>query len=134
MLDWNTENHIWNHNLATSPSSPSPPWASTQEGLPFDLIVSSDTLYDSALIDPFFRTLESACRYSATSVPPKYPLVLLALERRDPELIDAALARAPFLLTRVPTRKLKKSLEKAGIRWNSEDWDGVEVWKGIGRI
>jgi len=45
----------------------------------------------------------------------------------------ASRARSPIPLTRVPARKLGKALERAGIQWQTADWDGVEIWKGIGR-
>ena len=145
VLDWHVPSDAWNwHNPSHIASRARSNQASRvvpddDKGMlrpPFDLIVSSDTLYDASLIDPFFSTLKALClqgRDPTSSVPQKYPLVLLALERRDPELISAALARSPIPLTRVPARKLGKALERAGIQWQTADWDGVEIWKGIGR-
>lgn len=143
VLDWHVPSDAWNWHdssrIASRARSSQVSRVLPNEGIlhpPFDLVVSSDTLYDASLIDPFFSTLKALClqgRDPTSSVPQKYPLVLLALERRDPELINTALARSPIPLTRVPTRKLGKALERAGIRWKPADWDGVEVWKGIGR-
>ena len=143
VLDWHVPSDAWNwHNPSHIASRARPSQTSRvipDEDMlhpPFDLIVSSDTLYDASLIDPFFSTLKALClqgRDPTSSVPQKYPLVLLALERRDPELISAALARSPIPLTRVPARKLGKALERAGIHWQAADWDGVEIWKGVWR-
>ncbi|KAI6036121.1 hypothetical protein BKA83DRAFT_679355 [Pisolithus microcarpus] len=60
--------------------------------------------------------------------------LLIALERRDPALISTALARAPISLAQVPTKKLRKALDRSGIRWDGVDWDGVEIWRGVGRL
>ncbi|KAL4068029.1 hypothetical protein V8B97DRAFT_1915192 [Scleroderma yunnanense] len=143
VLDWHVPSDAWNWHdplqIASHARSSEVSRVVPDEGIlrpPFDLILSSDTLYDASLIDPFFSTLKSLClqgRDSTSSTPPKYPLVILALERRDPELISTALARAPIQLTRVPVKKLRKALERVGIQWRVTDWDGVEIWKGIGR-
>ncbi|KAG6335392.1 hypothetical protein ID866_3687 [Astraeus odoratus] len=142
VLDWHVDSGAWAWHDPTDITSPTcsceVSGTDVDEDIlrpPFDLIVSSDTLYDASLIDPFFATLEALCvpRYNSKnpSTPAKYPLVLLTLERRDPALITTALARAPIPLSRVPNKKLKKALERMGIRWDSADWDGVEVWRGM---
>ena len=98
---------------------------------PFDLIISSDTLYDVSLIQPFFRTVRALAASSREIEPLTPPLFLLALERRDPQLIDGALACAPVPLTRVPDKKVRKALERSGVRWDASDWEGVEIWSGL---
>lgn len=143
-LDWLVSSDMWNWSDQFSITSPTPSnEAPKPNGIedtlcpPFDLIVSSDTLYDESLIDPFFTTLQALCtqgRDSTSSIPTKYPLVLIALERRDPALISTALARAPISLAQVPTKKLRKALDRSGIRWDGVDWDGVEIWRGVGRL
>ncbi|KAI6103484.1 hypothetical protein F5141DRAFT_1007801 [Pisolithus sp. B1] len=143
-LDWLVSSDMWNWSDPSSVTSPTqsneaPKMSGIEDTLrpPFDLIVSSDTLYDESLLDPFFTTLQALCtqgRDSTSSTPAKYPLILIALERRDPALISAALARAPISLVQVPTKKLKKALDRSGIRWDGADWDGVEIWRGVGRL
>lgn len=92
---------------------------------PFDLIISSDTLYNPDLIHPFFRTVQALC--TATS------LIYISIERRDPALIDRALYEARttwhFKTERIPYGKLVKAMQKASLNWDREDWDDVEVWK-----
>lgn len=95
---------------------------------PFDLIISSDTLYNPDLIHPLFRTIHALCK---TSVRP--PLIYLCIERRDPTLIDRALLEARetwgFKTERIPYGKLVKAMQAASLGWEREDWDDVEVWK-----
>ncbi|KAI6045383.1 hypothetical protein EDC04DRAFT_2921621 [Pisolithus marmoratus] len=140
-LDWRVSSDMWNWGDPSSITSPTPskgvPKANDLEDTlcpPFDLIVSSDTLYDASLVDPFFTTLQALCIQGRDSTSSKPPLVLIALERRDPALISTALARAPISLVQVPAKKLKKALDRSGIRWDGVDWDGVEIWRGVGRL
>ncbi|KAI6028788.1 hypothetical protein F5J12DRAFT_807732 [Pisolithus orientalis] len=138
-LDWLVSSDMWNWGdpLSITPAAQSnegPEASGVEETLrpPFDLIVSSDTLYDESLIDPLFTTLQALFiqgRDTTSFLPNKPPVILIALERRDPALISTALARAPEELVQVPTRKLKKALDRSGIRW-----DGVEIWRGVGRL
>jgi protein N-lysine methyltransferase METTL21D len=98
---------------------------------PFDLIVTTDTIYHPDLGDPLLRTLHHLVRFSVEKG--TTPRTFLALERRDPALVDSVLRAAidkwGFKLEAVPRRRLSKALEKAGMKWPREDWDGVEVWK-----
>ncbi|KAF8447607.1 hypothetical protein L210DRAFT_3389642 [Boletus edulis BED1] len=127
-LDWNVDSDrwLWNNPMRVTPNGDEC-GTNAQDLLapPFDLIIASDTLYDVSLVQPFFRTV----RALAASSQPK-PLFLLALERRDPQLIDEALACAPMPLAQVPIKKVRRALERAGIRWETSDWEGVEIWKG----
>ncbi|KAL5636109.1 hypothetical protein ACGC1H_004804 [Rhizoctonia solani] len=59
----------------------------------------------------------------------KRPTMLIALERRDPFVIDSALALVPGSLVRIPHKKLSKALQGLGWNWDASDWQGVEVWK-----
>ncbi|KAG1754533.1 hypothetical protein EDB19DRAFT_1969826 [Suillus lakei] len=94
---------------------------------PFDLVVSSDTIYDTALVAPLFETIHAL---SALSCKP--PIIYLAVERRDPTLITAAFRRAGeewgLLFQRVPEKKLRRA--GVGVGWDAGEWEGVEVWRG----
>lgn len=61
--------------------------------------------------------------------------VLVALERRDPSLIEMSLARARssehgLEPERVPQRVLNRAVDDhlGRCHWSRHDWDGVEVW------
>lgn len=127
-LDWNVDSDrwVWNDPMRITPSSHDSDTCGTNaQPPPFDLVISSDTLYDVTLVEPFFRTVRAVAASS------RKPVLLLAFERRDPQFIDAALARAPVPLTQVPTKKVRKAVERAKLRWAASDWEGVEIWKGI---
>lgn len=103
---------------------------------PWDLIVTTDTLYHSDLIDPLFRTILALVRASRAAQAGEAeadPAILVALERRDSALIDTALQRAAehgFALSQVPLRTLRKAVDQhLGATWPREDWAGVEVWE-----
>ncbi|RPD66269.1 hypothetical protein L226DRAFT_193464 [Lentinus tigrinus ALCF2SS1-7] len=101
---------------------------------PFDLIISSDTLYSAALVTPLLRTLHELCKVSIASSPEaRSPPIYLCVERRDPGLIDRALSEAQnswkFKVERVPHKRLARAMEKGGARWGKGDWDDVEIWK-----
>ncbi|KIJ68972.1 hypothetical protein HYDPIDRAFT_79807, partial [Hydnomerulius pinastri MD-312] len=142
VLDWSisSDRWQWNDPMRITPDGDRLNGGGETEDLlgpPFDLIVSSDTLYDASLIDPFFRTVRALSKprlqhqpHAPAPSPLRPPLLLLALERRDPQLISRALSCAPIPLTQVPTKKLKKALERAGMQWDRLDWEGVEVWRG----
>ena len=57
--------------------------------------------------------------------------ILLALERRDPQLVDSFFASARdrhgFVCTRVGHSRVKQLM--AGLDWAAEDWSAVEIWK-----
>ncbi|KAA1474924.1 hypothetical protein DENSPDRAFT_782506 [Dentipellis sp. KUC8613] len=134
-LDWSVLPEHWDWTSPTAIAcSDRPPSETPADGLspPFDLIVSSDTLYHPELITPLLRTMHAVCTQSLAhgSRPPP---VYLCIERRDPALIDQALLEAKtrwnFRTERVPQRKLSKAMEKGGLRWAKEDWEGVELWK-----
>lgn len=99
---------------------------------PFDLIITADTLYHDELINPLLRTLHHLVSISSGPDGPP-PKCLIALERRDPVLIDRALTSARkdwgFACERVPPRKLVKAMARAKLQWAKEDWDGVEIWE-----
>jgi predicted nicotinamide N-methyase len=132
-LDWTVlpENWSWTHPLSIA--SQGAPTSLTDESSakdlspPFDLIITADTLYHDELVAPLLRTLHHLVLLSPGSK------CLLALERRDPALIDRAIAAArqdwAFTCSRVPPRRLAKAMARAGLEWAKEDWDGVELWE-----
>ncbi|GAA5922666.1 hypothetical protein JCM3775_005808 [Rhodotorula graminis] len=104
---------------------------------PFDLVTTADTVYDPSLSAPLLRTL---ARLSLLGRPASSPApVYLALERRDPLLVDSFLAAARdvhgFKLARVDHARLKRLVERpeadgGTLAWDDEaDWDGIEVWR-----
>jgi hypothetical protein len=94
---------------------------------PFDLLLTSDTLYVPSLLRPLLRTIYKLCMYSPTLSP-----VLVALERRDPQWIDQALETARsefgFVTQRISHRRLALVVSKAGVEWD-KNWEDVEIWK-----
>lgn len=133
-LDWTADPERWSWTDTKSVSSPSPsekPPAEGTIGPPFDLILTSDTVYVPQLVQPLLRTIHTLA--SLSSAGGKSPLILVCFERRDPLLIDRALddARQSWGLEseRVPHKKLAQAMQKAGLKWDREDWSGVELWK-----
>jgi len=132
-LDWTVPPNewIWDHDyIIASPRAVSP--SHTVDDLlkpPFDLIISSDTLYNPDLIYPLFRTLHALSCNPISG----HPVIYLCIERRDPNLIDRALLEARetwgFRTERIPHKKVAKVMEKATLNWDREDWEGIEIWK-----
>ncbi|GAA6050083.1 hypothetical protein JCM3770_001361 [Rhodotorula araucariae] len=106
---------------------------------PFDLIATADTVYAPALSAPLLRTLAHLALAGRGGRPHHRPPapVFLALERRDPALVDAFLDLARgdeygFKCARVEHARLRRLVEdpEGTLAWEDEaDWDGVEVWK-----
>lgn len=132
-LDWTIppDDWTWNDsNVVSSRSSTS--FLSNSSNLlnpPYDLICTSDTVYVPSLVQPLLRTLHSLCKLSVIRSPPVY----LCIERRDPSLVDHLLSEARstwgFLVVRIPHKKLAKAMQKGGVTWAKEEWDGIEIWK-----
>ncbi|POW13432.1 hypothetical protein PSHT_07692 [Puccinia striiformis] len=99
-----------------------------QDGLAtisIDLIVSADTVYTVELIRPLLTTLTKL-----TTMSLKQPLIYIALERRDPNLVDSFFRIAVemgFRATQVEHNRLRKWVDSMG--WIDGDWEAVEVWK-----
>ncbi len=112
----------------------------------YDMIITTDTLYATDLVQPLWTTLrllsERPSRQPgasslndphtapATSTTP--PPIYIALENRDPDLIGAGLeaGRAMgFEVKRIGAPRVARAVDKAGWGWRSEDWAGVEIWK-----
>jgi len=145
-LDWTVspEKWSWDSQVIASASSNAtqdlkPSLGSSRKllGPPFDLIVTSDTIYSPELAQPLLRTLFALCsasrRTSACALNVLYPPIYMCIERRDPALIDRTLAEARsiwgFTAVRIPHRKVVRAMEKGGLKWIEEDWEGVEIWK-----
>ncbi|EDR14800.1 uncharacterized protein LACBIDRAFT_305911 [Laccaria bicolor S238N-H82] len=121
-LDWLVSPAEWKWDI-TSGSNP-----------PYDLIYSADTVYKSELVEPLLRTIHALSTLSRfSSSPPRSPLVLLCVERRDPPLLDRLLDDARniwnFSVERIPRKRLSKALNKHGAQWDNADWEGIELWK-----
>ncbi|TFK29857.1 hypothetical protein FA15DRAFT_581313 [Coprinopsis marcescibilis] len=133
-LDWSVEPEKWNWNNPVSVTAASSTRPLAEPGLqpPFDLIFSADTVYSPDLVTPLLRTF-SALSSASHALSGRHPLILLCVERRDPALLDRLLAEARqlwnFTVHRVPRTKLAKCIEKSGVQWDKEDWEGVEIWK-----
>jgi len=137
-LDWTVhpEQWVWNNDEFVASNSPSQNEDESGQTFqpPFQLIISSDTLYSPNIVDPLLRTLHalSTLSFSSTSAA-RYPTVYLCIERRDPVLIDRAISAAEndwdFKVERIPHKKVTKAMVKGGVNWQKEDWEGIEIWK-----
>lgn len=160
-LDWGVNSTEWKWDDHVSITSPAPLPRRGDDGRdflapPFDLIVSSDTIYDTALVAPLFETIHALSALSSTTpisppsslssieaspAPPskssgtptyKPPIIYLAVERRDPTFITATFRRASeewgLLFQRVPEKRLRRA--GVGVGWDAGEWYGVEVWRG----
>ncbi|KAJ7097981.1 hypothetical protein B0H15DRAFT_823677 [Mycena belliarum] len=136
-LDWTVppERWLWDHPTIIASQTCSLAVHQQQLAHPFDLIISADTIYDMALVTPFLRTLHALCTLSVAALSSsRVPVIYLCLERRDSAVIDRTFDEAStwgFTATRIAPRKLSKALVKSGLKWDREDWDGVEIWKLI---
>ncbi|KAI0780801.1 hypothetical protein BD413DRAFT_600328 [Trametes elegans] len=140
VMDWTVppDQWVWDDTHTIAVSQPSKSKYAAQQGAilgpPFDLVITSDTVYSTALVTPLLRALHGICMASLSSHPQvRCPPVYLCLERRDPALVDYAISQAKecwnFKVERIPRKKLTKSLERAGARWEKDDWDDVEIWR-----
>ncbi|GAA6064343.1 hypothetical protein JCM10212_002319 [Sporobolomyces blumeae] len=140
VLDWNDPTNL-DIRTRDDVAAERPPL-----GPPFDLIVTADTVYDADLSEPLLRTLAAMSsgpfepptdpdRGSSAS-PSTPPQIYLALERRDPSLVEAFLRSATdewdFKCSKVDHARVRKLVENeaGGLGWDDESvWDGIEVWK-----
>ncbi|KAH9901056.1 hypothetical protein C8Q73DRAFT_636996 [Cubamyces lactineus] len=140
VFDWTVppDQWRWDHSCTIASSQPEKQHPAMQRGSilgpPFDLIITSDTIYSTALVTPLVRTLHALCKASlALSPEVRCPPVYLCLERRDPALVDHALSHAKdswdFKVERIPHKKLAKAIEKTGALWDKNEWEDVEIWK-----
>ncbi|EKM55540.1 uncharacterized protein PHACADRAFT_95303 [Phanerochaete carnosa HHB-10118-sp] len=130
-LDWAVSPSEWTWaDNAIIASADRPPCSLAP---PFDLIITADTVYSPHLVDPLLRTLDHIYTVSTTlanSGKVHRPSLYVCVERRDPMLVDDFLAKASkiFTVSRIPPRKVADAMEKSGILWCKEDWDGMEIW------
>lgn len=110
----------WRQFLGANGDAVSSAQTWTQEALDskastFDSIITTDTIYDPSLIEPLLCTLRA---FSSLAGPAQRSApILVALERRDPGLVDSALAAASemgFDVVRVGPGRVAKCLAKAG--------------------
>jgi protein N-lysine methyltransferase METTL21D len=124
-LDWSVPpvNWVWDHPSIIASHSATSDFSGTRPD--FDLIVSADTVYSPALVTPLLRTIHALSTLRT--------ITLLAIERRDPSLVDSLLKQAAevwfFRIERIPHKKMVKAMTKAGLKWDPLDYEGVEIWK-----
>ncbi|KAK4058816.1 T-complex protein 1 subunit delta [Microbotryomycetes sp. JL221] len=112
---------------------------------PFDLITTSDSIYDLSLVEPLIKTLTALAKLSlANGIKPS---IYVALEDRDPLVtkmfFEKLLSRASdgtddsttsvqthhWTASRIPHATIQK-LAETKLNWGDEsDYDGVQVWK-----
>ncbi|KAJ7285898.1 hypothetical protein C8J57DRAFT_1286154 [Mycena rebaudengoi] len=134
-LDWTVppDRWLWDHDTIIASQSCSGNEQPQPLSVPFDLIVTADTVYSVSLITPLLRTIHALCTLSMSLTQRRSPTVFICVERRDPAVVDKMLEDAKsawgFTIVRVPPRKIPKAMEKAGIKWERQEWEGVEIWK-----
>ncbi|KZP24794.1 hypothetical protein FIBSPDRAFT_734942 [Athelia psychrophila] len=138
-LDWTVPPEKWtwlDDKAIASHTDPRPTVTAPILVPPFELIVTSDTIYSIELIRPLFRTLHGLCVVSSRSSPHRRsPAVYVCIERRESALIDSALSEAKsvwgFNVVRISHDRIVKAMKKGGVEWNDDDWGGVEIWKMV---
>lgn len=121
VLDWFTQPSTWTWNTAPEDDLQT----TTSLGPPFDLIVTTDTVYIEALFDPLLRTIKALAEGQKT------PTILLALEERDPHSMLEFWRRSEeqgFTKKEIKTARLGKAV-KQHLGWKREDWQGVRVYE-----
>ena len=112
-----------------------------------DWIVTTDTIYHQDLIRPLFDTMDRLVTRSQSLVAmtneeqegqpspppqPAAPRILVAVERRDPILLDRALDYSDriFVRRQIDPDELKRAASKwGGKEWDWEEMEDVEVWE-----
>lgn len=97
-----------------------------------DWIVTADTIYHPSLLPHLFRSIIHISNM-VEKKSGKSPSIWLALERRDPRLVDSALEMAKEMdidLKRIGHGRVVKAVEKVNWGWKEADWEGVEIYKG----
>ncbi|KIO21071.1 hypothetical protein M407DRAFT_130728 [Tulasnella calospora MUT 4182] len=152
-LDWSVAPLAWKWNDSLSITSPGSGPSETSEESdrskparaadmtstlpPFDLIFTSDTIFSAELAPHLLRTIQHLAHISGVSGSKVeqvlYPPAYLALENRDPLLVDKTLRQANdvwgFEVSRVPHIKVSSAMRKGGVNWEDEEWEGVEIWR-----
>lgn len=149
-LDWSVAPSAWKWNDPVSITSPRNEPSQTSEQFdqpkltsdvemspPFDLIITSDTIFSAELAPHLLRTIQHLAQISGVSGTKAgqvlHPPAYLALENRDPFLVDKTLREAKdvwgFDVSRVPHAKVGAAMRKGGVDWEDEEWEGIEIWK-----
>ncbi|THH06757.1 hypothetical protein EW145_g3875 [Phellinidium pouzarii] len=112
-------------------------------GPPFDLILTSDTVYAPNLVSPLLRTLRHLCLLSPSPSSKRklrlkysHAPLYLALEARDPEVISSFFAQARnlwgFSAVRIPLQRVRRAMARGGLgNWERSEWEGVEIWRMV---
>ena len=136
-LDWFAEPSTWDFERSSvTPRESDTPAPSTLDPTlrpPFDLITTTDSIYHPSLSQPLLRTLHALSTSPHSVSRSTGPPIFVALEVRDPQLIDGFLESARidwgFKCSRVENGRLEKLMGEGGVGWEGEDWEGVQVWK-----
>ena len=141
VLDWNVPPVEWtwedNKVIASETRNPSESHLCTSEGLAhltpqFDLVISADTVYSSSLVAPLLRTIDHFSKQTSGEGQTRtlQPAIFICLERRDPIVIEQLLAEAKktYMVEQIPERVMLQTMEKNGLNWKKDDWDGLEIW------
>jgi protein N-lysine methyltransferase METTL21D len=131
-LDWSVREEDWDWEIEESQRG-------TIEGIhsqeviplkpPFDLIVTADTIFSLEAVPHLLQTIKSLCVLSSTESR-NSPLTIVCIERRDPIVVDDFLKRAREAGFEVEMEKPSKVVNLVnGLRWDKEDWEGIEIWK-----
>lgn len=147
-LDWCTfPSDVTSNETDQLHDQNSPSESLAQWRQPWDSIVTTDTIYHADLVEPLIKTLRSLSILAASAKQMErkdgsetvddlfYPPVYVALENRDPKLVNTALEAAKahgFILKRISQSRVDKCLLKTGWSWDrdaKQDYDGIQLWK-----
>lgn len=139
-LDWTVPpvHWTWEDSAVVASSSAIPTMLHSETSSatfapPFDLVITADTVYSSDLVLPLLRTLDHLCTISLTRDDAhkiRSPSIYVCIERRDPTLLDHFLEEAQhvFDVARIQPRKVAQAMQRSGLLWPKEDWEGMEIW------
>ncbi|KAI0737668.1 hypothetical protein BC629DRAFT_1687283 [Irpex lacteus] len=135
ILDWNVPpvEWIWQDNRVIGSETRKPSEYNAPQLAPaFDLIISADTVYSPSLVAPLLRTIDhlSTLTSGDEATRTQQPAIFVCLERRDPIVIEQLLdeAKKTYTVEQVPERTMLQAMEKNGLAWIKDDWDGLEIW------
>lgn len=146
-LDWFTFPSLSPEQIPSLDDSSSIPEGYTEWFEPWEAIVTTDTIYHADLVHPLLKTIRTLSILAATTKRtskddnsnekslPNYPSVYVALENRDPTLVNSALEAAKeygFTVKRISQTRVDKCLTKSGWSWDrdaKQDYDGIQIWK-----
>lgn len=95
---------------------------------PLDMLLTTDTAYEMSLVPPLLQTLH-------TLATPQHTILFIAIERRDPLVLDHTLSLAADLglhLGRLDPALVRAAAARFGNpAWPAEDVDDLEVYLGF---